>query len=39
MRPDNPYVPANSPAIGDLTTLFDFSLADEERGEPEREDG
>jgi phospholipase C len=21
----NPYVPANSPAVGDLTTMFDFT--------------
>jgi len=23
--PDNPYVPSNGPAIGDLTTVFDFT--------------
>jgi phospholipase C len=28
---DNPYRPANEPAIGDLTTLFTFGLSDERR--------
>jgi hypothetical protein len=23
--PDNPYVPTNGPAIGDLMTVFDFA--------------
>jgi len=24
MRPRNPYVPVNAPAVGDLMNLFDF---------------
>jgi phospholipase C len=24
VAPDNPYVPTNGPAIGDLMTVFDF---------------
>jgi phospholipase C len=36
---DNPYQPANEPAIGDLTTLFTFSLRDEGQGDgPGRDD-
>ena len=29
---DNPYVPFNSPAIGDLFDLFDFGQSETHRG-------
>lgn len=30
-RGDNPYVPVNRPAIGDLMSLFDFNMGDDRR--------
>ena len=39
MREDNPYVPVNSPAIGDLLTLFDFDHAGDDGGESESQGG
>jgi phosphoesterase family protein len=39
MREDTPYVPANSPALGDLMTLFDFDHAGDDGVESESQDG